>query len=195
MSARITIPYDPHRWIPVPLDYIDSPWADAGEWATWLADEALHGRENAEELYSAVRGEALATALFPAAHVSFRFWHYPDDGQPSGFVDAYVQARRDDGTSAAELLPELGFTAVQPVVEDARAAHLRAAVRRLTLGVALPSVDAEPALHPRAEWLGYTDHWVCYLVSTDHDVAQLNSRLSDIDALFDSIDLAAMSAS
>lgn len=195
MSAALTIPYDPSRFIPVPLDYLDSPWADAGEWAGWIADEALRGRENGEALRDAVRDEALATALFPAAHVSFRFWHYPDDGVPSGFVDVYVQARVDDGTSAADLLPELGFTAVEPVVEEAQSSRMRAGVRRLTLGVVLPSAEAEPVLQPRAEWLGYIDDRVCYVVSSDHDASQLSGRLADIDALFASIDLAPAPAS
>lgn len=187
-AAPMSVAYDSDRWIHVPLDYLGTPWADAGEWAGWLADEATHGRRDADALRAAVAEEALATALFPAEHVSLRFWHYPSDGVPTGFVDIYVQARDDDGIDPAELLPEPGFTAVPPVVEPVAAPRLRAAVRRLSIEATLPSPDAEPLLAPKGEWIGVAAGWVVYAVSTDFDVVPLESRLADIDALFAAID-------
>ena len=169
-AVPMSVAYDADRFIHVPLDYLDTPWADAGEWARWLAEEAL------------------ATALFPAEHVSLRFWHYPSDGVPTGFVDVYVQARDDDGTMPEQLLPEPGFTAVPPVVEPVAAPAMPGAVRRLSLGAALPAPDAEPLLVPKAEWIGAASGHVVYAVSSDFDVAVLESRLADVDALFAAID-------
>lgn len=187
-AAPLSVAYDADRWIHVPLDYLETPWADAGEWAAWLADEATRGRPDAEALRPAVAEEARATALFPAEHVSLRFWHYPSDGVPTGFVDVYVQSRDDDGADPDELLPEPGFTAVPPVVEQIAAPRLRAAVRRLSIEATLPSPEAEPLLVAKGEWIGVAAGWVVYAVSTDFDVSPLESRLADIDALFAAID-------
>lgn len=187
-AVPMSVAYDADRFIHVPLDYLDTPWADAGEWADWLAEEAMRGRRDADELRAAVAEEALATALFPAEHVSLRFWHYPSDGVPTGFVDVYVQARDDDGTMPEQLLPEPGFTAVPPVVEPVAAPAMPGAVRRLSLGAALPAPDAEPLLVPKAEWIGAASGHVVYAVSSDFDVAVLESRLADVDALFAAID-------
>ncbi|QKJ20693.1 hypothetical protein [Microbacterium hominis] len=180
--------YDPDRWIPVPLDYVGTPWADAQAWAAWIAQEASAGRDDAAELLPAIAHEAQTIALFPAAHVSFRFWHYPVDGEPTGFVDVYVQERDPDTTAPADLLPEPGFTAVDPVVEELDIATFPGAVRRLTLNVVLRDEESEPVLFPKAEWLGVRGRWVAYAVSGDHDVARLRERLDDIDALFASLD-------
>lgn len=194
-AADMSLDYDPERWIHVPLDYIGTEWADAGAWAEWLADEATRGRPDAEALRTAVRDEALATALSPAAHVSFRFWHYPADGEPTGFLDLYVQARASDGALAEDLLPDTGFTVVPPVVEPIAAPAMASAVRRLTIEATLAAGDdAEPVVVPRAEWLGIGGGWVCYAVSTDFDVNQLESRLADGDALFGAIDPAGIAA-
>ncbi|MDY0910325.1 hypothetical protein [Microbacterium sp. CFBP9034] len=187
-ATPISIPYDPDRWIHVPLDYLATSWSDAGEWSRWIADEATRGRADAEEIAPLVHDQAMATALFPAEHVSARFWHYPVDGFPAGFVDIYVEARDDDGTPAAELLPEPGMTMVEPVIEPVPSDVFRDAVRRLTLTAILPEADADPVLLPKAEWIGAGDGWVGYAVSGDHDVARLNDRLADTDALFRTLD-------
>lgn len=186
--------YDPDRWIHVPLDYAGTSWTDAAAWAQWLSSEATNGREDGELFGPAVRRQALAVALFPAAHVSARFWHYPIDADPSGFVDLYLQARTDDGAPPADLLPDTGSTAVEPVLEQLAIPAFHASVRRLTLGVVVPEGDAEPVLLPRAEWIGTTPQWVCYARSVDHDVDQLESRLADIDALFAAVDLSGAGA-
>jgi hypothetical protein len=193
-AAPMSVAYDADRWIHVPLDYLDTPWSDAGEWAGWLADEATRGRPDADALRAAVAEEAFATAVFPAEHVSLRFWHYPSDGAPTGFVDIYVQAREDDGASAEELLPEPGFTVVPPVVEPVAAPAMPTAVRRLSIEATLPSPDSEPLLVPKGEWIGAGAGWVVYAVSTDFDVTPLESRLADIDALFAAIDPAKVGA-
>jgi hypothetical protein len=192
-ATPLSIDYDPDRWIHIPLDYVDSPWTDAAEWADWLAERATKDRELGDAYRDAVRAEALATALFPAEHVSFRFWHYPLDGTPTGFADIYVQQRDDDGATPLDLLPPLGFTAIEPVVDDVDAPGMTRGVRRLSLGIALASEDAEPSLLPRAEWLGVAPGWVCYVVSNDHDAGQLTARLDDLDALFARLDLGALS--
>lgn len=189
-SIPLSVPYDPDAWIHVPLDYLDTPWADAAEWADWVADNATRGREGGAEILDAVRAEALATARFPAAHVAARFWHYPIDGDPTGMLDLFVQQRDADGTSAADLLPDPGFTLVDPVVESIEAPGFSTAVRRLTLNAVLPDEEAEPVLFPKAEWLGISGEWVAYAVSGDHDVTQLRARLDDGDALFAALDLA-----
>lgn len=193
-GTPMSVAYDADRWIHIPLDYVDTPWADAGEWSGWLADEATRGRPDADALRDAVAAEALAIALFPAAHVSLRFWHYPSDGAPTGFMDVFVQARDDDGTAPADLLPDPGFTVVPPVVEPVEAEAMPTAVRRLSIQATLPSPDAEPVIVPKAEWIGAADGWVVYAVSTDFDVNQLESRLADADALFAAVDPAEAAA-
>ncbi|WP_127474081.1 hypothetical protein [Microbacterium sulfonylureivorans] len=189
-STPLSVPYDPDAWIHVPLDYDGTPWADAAEWAQWVAESATRGREGGAEIAEAIRAEALETARFPAAHVTARFWHYPVDGDPTGMIDLFVQQRDADGTAAADLLPEPGFTLVDPVVEPLAAPGFTSAVRRLTLNAVLPGEEAEPVLFPQAEWLGISGTWVAYAVSGDHDVAQLRARLDDGDALFAALDIA-----
>lgn len=189
-SIPLSIPYDTDAWIHVPLDYEGTRWRDAEEWAEWIAEAATRGREGGAEIAAAVRAEALETARFPAAHVTARFWHFPVDGHPSGMLDVFVQQRVPDGSQAVDLLPEPGFTLVDPVVEPIATDGFDTAVRRLTLNAVLPSDDAEPALLPKAEWLGIAGQWVAYVVTADHDVAQLRARLDDGDALFTALDLA-----
>lgn len=202
-AAPFELSYDPDRFVHIPLEFEGTPWRDAEEWAAWAAETATEGRDGAEALVGPIRDSALALALFPSDRVSFRFWHYPIDGEPTGWVDVFVQARDDDGTPPAELLPEVGFTAVPPVVEPVVAPHLRDPVRRLTLGIVLPDEapddvpadDVEPVLVPKAEWIGVTPHWICYARTTDHDVSQLSRRLADVDALVSGIDLDGIPAS
>ncbi len=188
MSAHPDIAYDPERWIHVPLDYADTAWANAGEWAAWVAAAASRGRPEAEDLRREIESAARQIALFPAAHVSARLWHFPTDGDPTGFVDMYVQERSPDGTAAADLLPEPGFTVVDPVVEPFAATHMPDAARRLSLVAVLPDGRDEPALMPKAEWIGAAGGRIAYAVSVDHDTAALSARLDDIGAVFAGFD-------
>ncbi|WP_169580734.1 MULTISPECIES: hypothetical protein [Microbacterium] len=183
-STPLAIPYDPDAWIHVPLDYEGTPWENAEEWAAWIAENATRGREGGPDLAQAVRAEASEIARFPAAHVTARFWHYPIDGDPTGMADLFVQERQDDGSPAEDLLPEPGFTLVDPVIDVIDAPGFGSAVRRLTLNAVLAAEDADPVMFPKAEWLGVTGRWVAYVVSGDHDVVQLRARLDDADALF-----------
>lgn len=192
-AAPVTFPYDPDLFIHVPLDYVGTQWADAGEWADWLADRALRGRADEDVLREALRSDAREIALFPAAHVSARFWHYPVDGSPDGFVDLYVQARAGSAR-AVDLLPDPGFTVVDPVDEELSGDTYRDAVRRLTLRAILPGEDAEPIVMPRAEWLGIAQEWVCYAISVDHDPVRLLERVPAVDALFASVEIPEVAA-
>ncbi|MFL2000223.1 hypothetical protein [Microbacterium sp. A1-JK] len=187
MSA-VEVIFDNDRWIRVPLDYADTPWRDAEEWADWLAESATSGRPDAETVAPLVRSGARAVALFPAAHVWARFWHYPIASIPTGFADVYVQSREPDGTDAEDLLPDPGFTALDPVVEVFSIDGFISAARRHSLPLVLRSEDdAEPAVLPRLEWLGVTPEWVCYLVTNDHDPAAIADREADVEALFRSM--------
>lgn len=186
--TQVEIGYDTDRWVLVPLDYADTQWENAQEWADWLATAATTGRDDAQTVAPLVYSSALEVALFPAAHVWKRFWHYPIDGVPTGFVDVYVQQRVDDGASAEDLLPETGFTAVTPNVERLDVPGYASAVRRHSLVLVLRSEDDEqPAVMPRIEWLGVTTEWVSYLVTNDHDPAAANERAADVEALFEAI--------
>ncbi|WP_404431227.1 hypothetical protein LG299_13840 [Microbacterium lacus] len=187
-ATRIRTPFDPEKWIPIPLDYLDTEWANAGEWAASIAEEASRGRPGERELAAAIEEHALSIALHPAEHVGARFWHFPTEGVPTGFVDVYVEARADDGIDPADLLPEVGFTVLEPVVEQVVGDFFPRAVRRLTVNAVLTSDDAEPTLMPKAEWLGIREGWVGYLVSLDHDTNALSSRIEDIDELFRTLD-------
>jgi hypothetical protein len=192
--SPLAFPYDPDTWVDVPLDHLDGRWSDAASWAQWLADEATRGRPDAAELRDIIAEQALAVATFPAEHVSARFWHYPVDGSPSGFVDLFVQARARDESTIADLLPDPGFTVVTPVTADVGGTLFDEAVRRLTIAAVLPSEDAPPVAVPRAEWIGVRGEWVCYAVSRDHDAQALAARLEDIDDLFRAVDVSAVPA-
>ena len=181
----VEIEYDSHSWIRVPLDYVGTRWTDAVSWADWLADEATRGRPDAETVAPVVRDAAQAVALFPAAHVWGRFWHYPIDGVPTGFVDVYLESRSPDAADAADLLPDPGFTAVTPVVERLDVAGFTTAVRRRSLVLVLRGeADEQPVPMPRVEWLGIGPEWVCYLITNDHDPAAANARAVDTEILF-----------
>lgn len=183
--TELEVAYDSDRWIRVPLDYTDTPWSDAAGWADWLADSATAGRPDAETVAPLVRSGALEVALFPAAHVWARFWHYPVNGVPTGFADVYVQRRDPDGTPAQDLLPDAGFTALDPVVEALEIDGYVSAARRHSLPLVLRSEDdEEPAVLPRLEWLGVTDEWVGYLVTNDSDPAAISEREGDVETLF-----------
>jgi|GEM_PF-3172721 hypothetical protein len=191
----VDIEYDSNRWIRVPLDYVGTRWPDAASWADWLADEATRGRPDAETIAPLVRDSAQAIALFPAAHVWGRFWHYPIDGMPTGFVDVYVESRTPDGTDAADLLPDTGFTAVTPVLERLDVPGFTTAARRRSLVLVLRAeADEDPVPMPRVEWLGVGHRWVCYIVTNDHDPAAANARAVDTDALFAALGAAALGA-
>jgi hypothetical protein len=181
----VDVEYDSNRWIRVPLDYVGTRWTDAASWADWLADEATRGRPDAETVAPVVRDAAQAVALFPAPHVWGRFWHYPIDGVPTGFVDVYIETRTPDGTDAADLLPDTGFTAVTPVLDRLDVPGFAAAVRRRSLVLVLRhESDDDPVPMPRVEWLGIGPQWVCYIVTNDHDPAAANARAADTDVLF-----------
>ena len=104
MSATSTFPilFDPDRWVRVPIDYADEQWPDAAAWAEWVADELTRDREHAAATRPAVHDEALAVAGFPAEHVGARFWFFPVDGEPDGWVDVYLQFRPADGAAPAD---------------------------------------------------------------------------------------------
>ena len=194
--TAVEIEVESDRWIRVPLDYADTQWDGAAAWAQWLADAATRGRPDAELVAPVIVEAAHAVALFPAAHVWCRFWHYPIDGVPSGFVDVYLETRTPDGTDAAELLPDSGFTALDPVVEDLDVPGFASAVRRRSLVLVLrEESDAEPAVMPRIEWLGVGPQWVCYAITNDHDPASANARAADTDRLFAALGEAAQAAS
>lgn len=191
--SRIEVDYDTDVWIRVPLDYIGTQWADAHEWAVWLADTATAGRANADDVRDGIRDTALSIALFPAAHVWGRFWYFPIVGDPAGFVDVFVQERTFDATPAADLLPELGEVALTPVVDELTVAGFATAVRRRSL-VVIPRDDEDPAALARVEWLGVAEQWVCYAVTEDASLERSNEREPHIDFLFHSFGAAALDA-
>lgn len=55
---QVSVEYDADLWIRVPLDYVDTRWADAAQWAEWIAGEATRGRPDAETIAPVVRSEA-----------------------------------------------------------------------------------------------------------------------------------------
>lgn len=190
---EIDVDFDPDLWIRVPLDYADTRWGDASEWAAWLAETATAGHPTAAAMRDEIRDTALSIALYPAAHVWGRFWFYPIDGDPSGFVDFYVQQRVADGTPAEELLPELEPVALTPVVDPLVVEGFTSAVRRRTL-VMVPRDDSEPAAMPQVEWLGISEQWVCYAATKDVSPERSNQREPHIDFLFHSFGAAALDA-
>jgi hypothetical protein len=191
---EVNVDYDPDTWIRVPLDYVDTRWHDAHAWAEWLADTATAGRPTASAMRAEIRDNALSIALHPAAHVWGRFWFFPIDGDPSGFVDVFVQLRVADGTLAEELLPELEPVALMPVVDALVVEGFASAVRRRTL-VMVPRDDADPVAMPQVEWLGIGERWVCYAVTQDITPERSNQREPHIDFLFHSFGAAALDAS
>ncbi|MFF2369850.1 hypothetical protein [Agromyces sp. NPDC058110] len=190
-TTAFPISFDPDRWIRVPVAFADEQWADGAEWAEWIADEVTQGRESAEDFRDPIRDQAAAIAAFPTEHVSARFWWFPVDGDPAGWVDVYVQQREHDGTDAASLLPDAGRTLIEPALEPFTG-PFDDAVRRLSLAPVAPAADAGaeagPGVLAKAEWVGIAGEWAVYLVSVDEDPRVLTRRLDDIDALFAGID-------
>ncbi|KQM84312.1 hypothetical protein [Agromyces sp. Leaf222] len=193
-SVKQTFPisFDSDRWVRVPVAFADEQWASGDEWAEWIADELTQGRESAAEFRDPLRDQAAAIAAFPTEHVGARFWFFPIDGDPAGWVDVYVQRRDHDGSDAAALLPDAGATLIEPAVDALAVASFDDAVRRLTLSPIAADDDAGPEARPgilaKGEWVAVSGDWAVYLVSVDDDPRRLTFRLDDIDALFAGID-------
>lgn len=188
-SVKQTFPisFDSDRWVRVPVAFADEQWATGDEWAEWIADELTLGRESAAEFRDPLRDQAAAIAAFPTEHVSARFWFFPVDGDPAGWVDVYVQQRDDDGADAAALLPDAGRTLIEPAVDALAVPSFDDAVRRLTLAPIGAGSEA-PGILAKGEWAAVSGDWAVYLVSVDDDPRRLTLRLDDIDALFAGID-------
>lgn len=189
--------FDPDRWVRVPTDWsAEEQWPDAAAWADWVADELTRGREQAAAVRPAVHEAALAVAGVPSEHVGARFWSYPTDGEPNGWADVFVQYRQADGVDAAELLPPVGATVVDPVLLDLDDTAFDAAVRRLSL-VPLGAAElgaGESGVLAKGEWLAIAGDWVVYVRSADADPRALTRRLGDIDRLLAGVDPAALAA-
>lgn len=188
--------FDPDRWVRVPTRWADEQWSDAAEWAAWVADESTRDREHAAATRPAVHEEALAVASFPSEHVAARFWLFPVDGEPNGWVDVFVQFRPADDTDAAELLPFLPDVLIEPAVLELEDTAFDRALRRLSL-VALgePALGAGRAgVYAKGEWLATSGDWVVYLFSGDADARALTRRLDDVDRLLAGVDPAALGA-
>lgn len=202
MSATGTFPilFDPDRWVRVPTEYADEQWPDAAAWAEWVADELTRDREHAAATRPAVHEEALAIAGFPAEHVGARFWFFPVDGEPDGWVDVYLQFRPSDRAAPAalaavvQLLPPLSDTVIEPAVTELDGTAFDSAVRRMSLVPLGESVlgAGRSGLLAKGEWLAVTGDWVVLLVSADADARALTRRLGDIDRLLAGIDPAAL---
>ncbi|WP_156891477.1 hypothetical protein [Agromyces subbeticus] len=193
--SMFPIIFDPDRWVRVPTDWADEQWSDAAEWAEWVADELTHDRASAAAYVGALRDQATAIATFPNEHVSARFWFFPIDGDPSGWVDVFVQRRDIDGADAASLLPPVGVTLIEPAVLELEDVAFESAVRRLTLS----PIDEQPGEVPpgilaKGEWSAVTGEWAVYLVSIDGDPRVLTRRLADIDRLLGGIEPAVLAA-
>ncbi len=188
MPAPLDLAFDPERWIPVPVSFADTPWPDAGAWADAVARAASSGQPAEDELRARIDEAARLVASFPTEGVAVRLWHYPTDAPPTGFVDVSLVERPPGEEALPDLLPDGGFTVSEPVVERIETAHLDDAVRRLSLNAALADGREEPGLLAKAEWIGVAGEMLVYLVSADHDVAALQSRLGDIDRVFAGID-------
>ena len=126
--------------------------------------------------------------------MSARFWSFPVDGEPNGWVDVSLQYRPADPTDAADLLPPLADTVVEPVVVDLEETAFDRAVRRLTLVPLGESVlgPGRFGVLAKAEWLAITGDWVVYVRSADADARALTRRLGDIDRLLAGVDPAAV---
>jgi len=193
-SVKQTFPisFDSDRWVRVPVAFAGEQWASGDEWAEWIADELTQGRESAAEFRDPLRDQAAAIAAFPTEHVSARFWFFPVDGDPAGWVDVYVQLRDRDGADASALLPEVGRTLIEPAIEALAVPSFDDALRRLTLAPIGAGDDDDPESRPgilaKGEWVAVSGDWAVYLVSVDDDPRRLTLRLDDIDALFAGID-------
>lgn len=195
--STFPILFDPDRWVRVPTDWAsETQWPDAEAWAQWIADELTRDREHGTAIRPAVQEEALAVAAFPSEHVAARFWCFPVDGEPNGWADVHVQYRAHDGTDAAELLPPVGETVVEPVLTALEDTAFERAVRRLSL---VPLGEAElgaggSGVLAKGEWLAMGGDWVVYVRSVDADARALTRRLADIDRLLAGVDPAALAA-
>lgn len=188
------IMFDPDRWVRVPVDWTDEQWPDAAAWADWVADELTRDRESAAQWAPLVREEAAGIAGFPSEHVSARFWHFPIDGAPAGWVDVFAQLRPSDGTDATGLLPDIGPTLIEPAVLEFEETAFESAVRRLSLvplGEDVLGPD-QTGMLAKGEWSAVAGDWAIYLVSIDADPRRLTSRLGDIDQLLAGIDPSAL---
>lgn len=172
-------------WVPVPVEFRGRPWASAEEWAEWFAEAASRGREGAEQLREAVLEQCLLIAGHSAKGLAARYWHYPVDGAPSGFVDVRLAPGPPDERDAAQLLPDPGETALMPVVTGFEAAVFSSAARRLTMRAVVPEGADRPGTLATAEWIGVTADTVCYATSFDADVESLSARLDDAGRLFE----------
>ncbi|UOQ91049.1 hypothetical protein MUN74_09220 [Agromyces endophyticus] len=190
------IVFDPDRWIRVPVDWTDEQWPDAESWASWVADEVTRDRGTADDLIAAIRDQAVAVATFPTEHVGARFWYFPVDSDPRGWLDLYVQRRDPDGTTARELLPGLDRTLIDPVVDELEGEVFDDFARRLSL-VPLGERqlgEGHSGILAKAEWLAITGGWVVYGISVDDDPRWLTQRLADGDRLVAGMDQAALAA-
>lgn len=194
--STFPILFDPDRWVRVPTEWADEQWPDAAAWADWIADELTHDREQSAAIRPAVRDEAFAIASVPSDHVSARFWSFPVDGEPNGWVDVHVQYRPADPTDAVDLLPPVGETVVAPVIVELEDTAFDRAVRRLTLVPLDESVlgPGRMGVLAKGEWLATTGDWVVYVRSADADARALTRRLGDIDRLLAGVDPAALAA-
>jgi hypothetical protein len=194
--STFPILFDPDRWVRVPTDWADEQWPDAAAWAEWVADELTHDRESAVAYVGALRDAAMAIASFPNEHVSARFWFYPIDGDPSGWVDVFVQRRDVDHADAALLLPTVGATVIEPAMLELEDVAFESAVRRLTLApIGEDQLGAgRSGILAKAEWAAIAGEWAVYLVSVDDDPRTLTRRLADIDRLLGGIDPSALAA-
>ena len=180
-------------WVPVPVVFGEEEWASGREWAEWFAEAATRGREDADSLRDSVLEQALLISGYPAEGLAGRYWHYPVDGVPSGFVDVRVASRGAGEGEASRLLPDAGETALMPVEQTLDVPPFSSAVRRLTLrdvtvgsddGTGAAPGEDRPGTLAFGEWLGVTADAVCYLTSFDTDVESLTHRLEDTQRLF-----------
>ena len=194
----VQIPYDTELWIRVPLEWSREPWDGPAEWSEWLAEEATRARDGAEPYVEAIRAHALAIAGYPSEDVAARFWHFPIDGDPAGWVDVFLQRHGLDRAVAAEMLPELDRAVIEPAVETFGVTDFDSAVRRLSL---LPFDGSDssqdegmetPGIMAKGEWLAVSGEWLVYLVTIDADPRGLTQRLGDTDRLIAGLDPAVM---
>ncbi|KRC60820.1 hypothetical protein ASE14_07565 [Agromyces sp. Root81] len=195
----VQIPYDTERWIRVPVEWSREPWDGPAEWAEWLADETTRARDGAEPYVEAIRDHALAIAGYSSEDVSARFWYFPIDGDPAGWVDVFMQQHGHDGAVAAEMLPELERAVIEPAVDALEVTDFDSAVRRLSLlpftGSDSGGADgtATPGIMAKGEWLAVSGEWLVYLVTIDADPRALSQRLGDTDRLIGGLDPAVLS--
>lgn len=198
MNGTETFPilFDPDRWVRVPTDWSHEQWPDAAAWADWVSDELTRDRDSAAALRLAVHEEALALATFPSEHVGARFWLFPVDGQPNGWVDVFVQFRPADGSDAAGLLPPIPDALIEPALVELEATAFDRALRRLSLVPLGESAlgAGHSGIFAKGEWLAVAGDWVVYLFSGDADARALTQRLDDIDRLLAGVDPAAIVA-